>query len=115
MGLDFLERATKTWTRGWEKEKVEAELPTLFTLTSRPLDRCFRATPENGFHFGDGQEVFVSLASDDLVVAIEGKIVGRSENVNPSLNQEIARYAGCAVGVVRSVSKRGNATIMIVH
>ena len=103
MGADFIERATPSFKKSWDREKVALGTADLFTRTPECAARTASAELIGDAILNVGDWVTVE-AQDTVLIARQGiRDVARMLNPPPAIRQAVADSCGIAKGTIEQV------------
>ena len=114
MGLDFIRRASKGFTKAWNRSKAELSQPTLFTQYPECRTRSVIADLDERAKLSEGTHIVVCVQGSKLILVQEKSRVGVVEHPPADLLGSIHQAGDCALGhVVRINPLSGTADVEI--
>ena len=108
MGADFIERATPTFKKKWDRARMELATADLFTKEPSCKARTAVAEIINGTQLSVGDQLTVEVQDESLVARRGNHEVARFENPPPILVQAVEESCGIAKGTVEQVHEVAN-------
>ena len=103
MGADFVEKATKSFKRSWDRAKVALSTADLFTRQPDDAPRTVAADIVNGADLDVGVSLVVE-GQDGMLIARRGNDeVARVTDAPSSILQAVTESCGLAKGTVETV------------
>lgn len=103
MGADFIEKATPSFKKAWDRGRVELATPDLFTQAPTSVARTFIADIVSGQCLQIGEQVIVEIEAADLVIHRGNTEVARSTAPPVELMRVVEASCGIAKGTVEQV------------
>jgi len=114
MGLDFIRRAARTFTKTWSRGATKLAQPTLFTRYPECRSRSVVAALEENVTVEVGAPLAVHVEGTALALVRETTRVGVVAMPPPDLFTAIQGAGGCALGRVSQInSLSGTANVEI--
>lgn len=101
MGLDFLRRAAKGFTKAWDRGRTSLAAPSLFTRYPESRTRTVITELLPDCHVKVGAEVAVCFAGDQLILVEETSQIGCLKNPPPDLVAAVREAGGYALGQIK--------------
>ena len=105
MGADFIEKATPTFRKSWDKGKVALSTADLFTRQPEVTPRTVVADILNGTDLDVGASLLVEAQNGTLIARQGNDDVARSTDAPQSIRQAVADSCGVAKGTVEKVHR----------
>lgn len=103
MGVEFIQKASASLKKSWDRHRVELATPDFFTQQPEVAVRTFAADIVNNATVQEGDHVIVAVNGVELV-AMDGLIeVARFTNSPIELVEAVRKAYGMAHGTVRKV------------
>lgn len=103
MGADFIERATASFKKSWDREKVALGTADLFTRTPECAARTASAELIGDASLNVGNRVTVELLDTALIARQGNREVARMLNPPSGIRQAVVDSCGIAKGTVEQV------------
>ena len=103
MGTDFVEKATPTFKKSWDKGRLKLTTADLLTQEPNCAQRTFAADLCQGSRVVRGEQVTVEKEGATFVVRKGLTEVARSDNPPPGLLTAVEQSCGIAKGTVEIV------------
>ncbi len=100
MGLDFIRRRAKTFTKSWHRNKTDLARPTLFTRYPECRSRSLIADLDAEAGVSPGVEVLVCARGAELTIVRGTTPIGATSRPPPDLISAIRQAGGDALGRV---------------
>lgn len=100
MGLDFIRRRAKTFTKSWNRNKTDLARPTLFTRYPECRSRSLIADLHADAGVAPGAEVLVCVRGTELSLVSGTTPIGATSRPPPDLLTAIRQAGGNALGRV---------------
>lgn len=98
MGVDFIRRTAKTFTKSWSNNKVrELSNPTLFTRTPECRTRTAIAQLNDRANLPPGTELSAWVRDATLILVHETVQVGVIDQPPPDIFRTVREAGGCAL------------------
>jgi hypothetical protein len=104
MGLDFIRRAARTFTKSWSRGAAELAQPTLFTRYPECRSRSVVAALENSASVEVGIPLAVHVDGPSLALVRETTRVGTVSAPPHDLLAAIQGAGGCAMGRISQLN-----------
>ena len=104
MGLDFIRRAAKTFTKTWHRGATELARPTLFTHYPECRTRSVIASLDERANIPNGAQLTVCAEATRLVLVHETHRVGLVDAPPADLFKAIQESGGCAIGQITRIN-----------
>jgi len=104
MGLDFIRRAARSFTKSWNRGATELSQPTLFTRYPECRSRSVVAAIENNAAVEVGAPLAVHVEGPSLALVRETTRVGTVSSPPHDLFTAIQGAGGCAMGRVSQLN-----------
>ena len=105
MGLDFIRRTAKTFTKSWDRNKTELAQPTLFTRYPECRSRSLVADIADGAAvLSQGARILVSTRGTELVLITGTTQIGAVQNPPSDLFAAVRQAGGNALGRVTRIN-----------
>ena len=101
MGLDFIRRAAKGFTKAWDRGRTDLVEPSLFTRYPESRTRTVIAELLPGCQVKVGAELAVCFAGDQLILVDETNQVACMRNPPPDLVMAVREAGGYALGQIK--------------
>jgi hypothetical protein len=101
MGLDFIRRAAKGFTKAWDRGRTSLAEPSLFTRYPETRTRTVIAELLPDCQVKVGAELAVCVAGDQLILIQETHQVGYMNNPPPELLEAVRCAGGYALGQIK--------------
>ena len=105
MGLDFITKCAKSFTRSWDRGRREFSEPDLFRRDPVLRSRVYCVVPRSGFKPSLGQELLIRADGATLRIYTGTDEAGAFRDIPESLLSRV-RSEGCGVAVGRVVRVR---------
>ncbi len=105
MGADFVEKATKTFTKAWDKGLIELGTSDLLTREPSKQRRSGVVDLSAAAKLQQGDRVTVEAIGDGLTVRVGMTTVGQYSAPAPEIVALVQGSCGIADGVVEAVHK----------
>jgi hypothetical protein len=103
MGVDFLERAKKTFKRSWDRERVALATPDLLRREPGCAGVTVAGDIAPGAEVGPGEKLTVELAPRGLIARRGLTEIIRMPDAPPQVVEAVRQACGVAVGTVEQV------------
>lgn len=103
MGCDFVEKATDTLKKSWDKEKVALGTADLFTLVPECAPRTVAADITEDAHLSVGDCIMVETVDGALVARQGNTEVARATDPPRGIRQAVVDSCGISKGTVETV------------
>ena len=103
MGVDFLERAKKTFKRSWDRERVALATPDLLRREPGCAGVSIAGDIVPGAEVEPGEKLTVELAPRGLIARRGLTEVVRMPDAAPEIVEAVRQGCGVAVGTVEQV------------
>ena len=114
MGLDFIRRAARSFTKAWDRGKTELAQPTLFTRYPDCRTRTIVAQLDDRLPPSAGEQLAVCVRDKTLILVRETVQVGVAQSPPPDLYRAIRDAGDCALArVVRINPLSGTADVEV--
>jgi hypothetical protein len=100
MGLDFIRRAAKTFTKSWNRGVSQLAQPTLFTRYPQSRARTVVACLNDGVTIPEGEQLLVCVRESKLALIRGTAQIGVIDAPPNDLFREIQDAGGSAVGSI---------------
>ena len=100
MGLDFIRRAAKGFTKAWDRGRTSLATPTLFTRYPESRTRTVIAEMQPDCNVSVGAELAICVVGDKLILIDETSQVGCMQNPPTDLVDAVRAAGGCALGQI---------------
>lgn len=104
MGLDFIRRAARTFTKSWSRSATELAQPTLFTRYPECRSRSIVVALESNVNVDIGALLAVHVDGTSLTIVKETTSVGVVAAPPHDLFTAIQGAGGCALGRVSQLN-----------
>jgi hypothetical protein len=105
MGLDFIRRAARTFTKSWSRGARDLAQPTLFTRYPECRTRTIIAQlDEGGVALSSGTQLAICSEGQQLLLVLGTARVGVVESPPADLFRAIQSAGGCALGSLASIN-----------
>lgn len=104
MGLDFIRRAAKTFTKTWNRGASELARPTLFTRYPECRTRSVVASLHEPATIPNGAQLTVCAEASGLVLVHETRRVGIVDAPPADLFKAIQQTGGCASAQITRIN-----------
>ena len=101
MGLDFIRRAAKGFTKAWDRGRTSLAEPSLFTRYPESRTRTVIAELLPDCQVKVGAELAVCFDGDQLILVEETNQIGCMRNPPPDLVAAVRNAGGYALGQIR--------------
>ena len=108
MGIEFIEKATPSFRKSWDRARVELATADLFTCVPDTAPRTAAAKMINDAKLSIGDHVVVEIRNDALIGFYGNREALRFLNPSPSLVKAVADSCGVAQGTVQQVHSLAN-------
>lgn len=103
MGVDFLERAKKTFKRSWDRERVALATPDLLRREPGCAGVTVAGDIIEGREVETGEKLTVELAARGLIARRGLTEIVRMPDAPPEIVESVRQACGVAVGTVEQV------------
>lgn len=103
MGADFIEKATPTFKKSWDRARIALATADLFTRAPPCAARSAAADIIGDAHLQVGDQLTVELENGGLVARRGTKTVARFSNPSADLVRAVETSCGIAKGTVEQV------------
>lgn len=103
MGVDFIIRTHKTFSKHLDRARADLGTSDLFTRGFQKCLPSFEAEIGAGCRLRSGQELTVEIDGGELIVVQETRIVARCSNPPAELLHAIEASCGIGIGTVEAV------------
>lgn len=103
MGADFVEKATPSFKKSWDRARIELATADLFTLTPKCASRTAVADVIGNAQLQTGERLTIETLDGALVARRGNRDVARFTNPAPELVQAVESSCGIAKGTVEQV------------
>ncbi|WP_434615208.1 hypothetical protein [Azospirillum sp. B2RO_4] len=103
MGADFVEKATPSFLKSWDRGKVELATSDLFTRKPSKATRTAAADIIGNTNLSAGDKLTVEIRGGELFALRGNRSVAKFPNPSPALIQAIGDSCGIAKGTVEQV------------
>ncbi len=103
MGADFIEKATPTFKKSWDRERLQLATADLFTRLPTSNTRSFAAHISGESALSKGDKLTVEKIRGALVLTRGHTEIARSDNPPLELVQAVEARCGIAQGTVDEV------------
>lgn len=103
MGADFIEKATPTFRKSWDRARVALATADLFTRTPNCTARTAEADIVGNARIEVGDRLTVEAHGGSLIARRGNSDVARFSNPPPALLQAVIASCGIAKGTVEQV------------
>ncbi|MCO4095360.1 MAG: hypothetical protein HEQ37_19250 [Acidovorax sp.] len=100
MGLDFIRRAAKGFTKSWDRGRTSLATPSLFTRYPEARRRTVIAEMAPDCNPRVGAEFAICIEGRSLVLIEETSRIGYLQNPPSDLVDAIRAAGGCALGQI---------------
>jgi hypothetical protein len=104
MGLDFIRRAARSFTKGWDRSQKDLAQPTLFTRYPECRTRTINSELNDHVHVTAGEQVMVCVQGDALTLVRETTQIGVVNSPPPDLFRAVRDAGDCALGHVVQIN-----------
>ncbi len=104
MGLDFIRRSAKTFTKSWDRNRTELAQPTLFTRYPECRSRSLIADIADGAGVSQGSPILVCARGAELVLITGTTQVGAVPHPPSDLLSAVEQAGGNALGRVTRIN-----------
>jgi len=104
MGLDFIRRRAKTFTKAWNRNRTDLAQPTLFTRYPECRSRSFIADLSVDAGLSQGANVVVCSRGSELLVVSGTTQLGAATNPPSDLLNAIHEDGGYVLGRVARIN-----------
>jgi hypothetical protein len=106
MGVDFLSKAAKSYTKSWDRGRKELDTSLLFNEEPELRRRCYSAIAQNGHRFVLGN-VLVAICDGKALRIFEGseQIGSFVEPPEYLIDEIMSKGCGLAVATVENVAE----------
>ncbi len=101
MGLDFIRRAAKGFTKAWDRGRTSLASPSLFTRYPESRTRTVIADVMPDSQVQVGAELVVCFAGDQLILVEETNQIGCMKNPPADLVEAVREAGGYALGQIK--------------
>ena len=103
MGADFIEKATPSFKKSWDRARVTLGTADLFTRTPDCVARTAAADIIRGAHLEVGDRLTVEAQGSQLIARRANSVVASFTNPPPDLLQAVIASCGIAKGTVEVI------------
>ena len=103
MGIEFIENATPSFRKSWDRARVELATADLFTCLPETVPRTAAAQLANDANLSVGDRVVIELRNDTLIGFFGNREVLHFLQPSPSLMKAVADSCGVAQGTVQKI------------
>jgi len=104
MGLDFIRRRAKTFTKSWNRNKAELARPTLFTRYPECRSRSVIADLTESAGLSEGSQVLVAAHGTQLALISGTTQIGTAAHPPSDLMSAIHQVGGNALGHITRIN-----------
>ena len=106
MGVDFIKKCAKSFTKSWDRGKAELAAPNLFKHNPALAARTYCANITPGTETPPGREFLLRAEGSDLRLYEGASPVGSIKDSPPSLIAAV-QSSGCGLAVAKVVCAHG--------
>jgi hypothetical protein len=104
MGLDFIRRAARSFTKGWDRSQKDLAQPTLFTRYPECRTRTINADISDLVRVTEGEQVMICVSGGALALVRETTFVGVVQSPPPDLFRAIRDAGDYALGHIVQIN-----------
>ena len=103
MGSDFIEKATPSFKKSWDRARVELSTADLFTRSPDCVARTAAAEIIGSAHLEVGEQLTVEIQGNQMIARRGNNDVAIFTNPPPELHQAVTASCGIAKGTVEQI------------